>query len=32
MPVQDFTPLIVWQKAHQVRLAVYEVTDKPPLS
>jgi len=28
----NFTQLIVWQKAHQVRLAVFDVTERPPLS
>jgi four helix bundle protein len=28
----DFTQLIVWQKAHQVRIAFFGGTEKPPLS
>jgi len=32
MGTTSFTQLIVWQKAHQVRLAVFDATEKPPLS
>ena len=32
MGSKDFTQLIVWQKAHQVRLAVFDATEKLPLS
>ena len=32
MGSKEFSQLIVWQKAHQVRLAVYDATEKPPLS
>ena len=32
MGSQEFTQLIVWQKAHQVRLAVFDATEKLPLS
>ena len=32
MGSKEFTQLIVWQKAHRVRLAVFTATDKPPLA
>jgi four helix bundle protein len=32
MGSKEFTHLIVWQKAHQVRMAVFETTEKPPIS
>jgi len=32
MGSQDFSQLTVWQKAHQVRLAVFTATEKPPLA
>lgn len=32
MGSKEFTHLIVWQKAHRVRLGVYGATERPPLS
>jgi len=32
MGSKEFTQLTVWQKAHQVRIAVFDATEKPPLS
>jgi four helix bundle protein len=32
MGTSEFTQLIVWQKAHHVRLVVFDATEKPPLS
>lgn len=32
MGSNEFTQLIAWQKAHQIRLAVYSATEKPPLA
>jgi len=32
MPVEDFTDLLVWKKAHQFVVKIYEVTNAFPKS